>query len=108
MAVRTVTDARVTDAIRDSAWTTNARGVRVMTPEGLYGRRKMIAYVRRAVMPEASAGAVDRAMRTLGLQGVRRSKGIRTTIPAADGKLAGDLLDRNFTAEPPTGGGDSW
>lgn len=71
-----------------------------MVPEGLYGRRKMTALVRRT-NPDASPGSVDRAMRTLGLQGIRRSKGIRTTIPAKDGKRAGDLLDRNFTAEAP-------
>lgn len=35
----------------------------------------------------------------LGLQGIRRSKGIRTTIAAKDSKRAGDLLDRDFTAE---------
>lgn len=52
-------------------------------------------------MPEASFGSVDRAMRTLGLSGVRRDKGIRTTIRAKDGKRAGDLLDRDFTAAAP-------
>jgi putative transposase len=57
--------------------------------------------VRRAAMPEASAGAVHRAMRTLGLVGVRRDKGTRTTIPAKDGIRAGDLLDRDFTAAAP-------
>src|SRR5215213_9834167 len=70
-------------------------------PEGLYGRRKMTAYLRRTAMPEASAGAVDRAMRTLGLSGVRRDKGVRTTIPAKDGIRAGDLLDRDFSAPAP-------
>ncbi len=40
-------------------------------------------------------------MKTLGLQGIRRSKGIRTTIPAKDGRRAGDLLNRNFTAPAP-------
>ena len=40
-------------------------------------------------------------MRSLGLQGIRRSKGIRTTIPAKDGKRAGDLLNRDFTAPAP-------
>ena len=91
----------VVDAVRDIAWTTNAHGERVMAPEGLYGRRKMTAYVRRTAVPNASAGAVDRAMRTLGLEGVRRAKKVRTTIPAADGKRAGDLLDRDFTAQAP-------
>src|SRR5699024_8280036 len=46
-------------------------------------------------------GAVDRAMRTLGLSGVRQSKGVRTTMPARDGVRAGDLLDRDFTASRP-------
>lgn len=82
------------------AWTTTPDGQRRMTPEGLYGRRKMTALVRRH-LPSASPGAVDRAMRTLGLSGVRRAKGVRTTIPARDGKRAGDLLNRDFTAPAP-------
>src|SRR5665647_1480818 len=76
-------------------------GRRTLTPEGLYGRRKMTAYLRRSAMPEASAGSVDRAMRTLGLVGVRRDKTTRTTIPAKDGIRAGDLLNRQFTAPAP-------
>jgi putative transposase len=58
----------------------------------------MTAYLRRTCLPQASAGAVDRAMKALRLNGVRRDKGVRTTIPAKDGHRAGDLLDRNFTA----------
>jgi putative transposase len=34
-------------------------------------------------------------------KGIRRSKGVRTTIPAKDGVRAGDLLNRNFTAPAP-------
>ena len=75
-----------------------------MTPEGLYGRRKMTALVRRH-LPSASAGSVDRAMRTLGLSGIRRSKGIRTTIPAKDGKRAGDLLNQRLRVETKALGG---
>jgi transposase InsO family protein len=102
VATRTVTDAMVIDAVRDLAWGTDERtGRRKLTPEGLYGRRKMTALVHRRRLPEASAGSVDRAMRSLGLSGVRRDKGIRTTIPAKDGKRAGDLLDRDFTASAP-------
>ena len=41
-------------------------------------------------------------MRDLGMNGVRRGKGVRTTIPAKDGNRAGDLLDRDFTAPAPT------
>ena len=72
-----------------------------LTPEGLYGRRKMTAQLRRTTMPTVSYGAVDRAMRILGLAGVRRDKGLRTTIRAKDGTRAGDLLDRMFTADAP-------
>jgi transposase InsO family protein len=101
LAARTLTDALVTDTVRDIAWTTGPDGRRKLTPEGLYGRRKMTAYVRRHHLPQASWGAVDRAMRTLGLSGVRRDKKLRTTIPAKDGIRAGDLLNRDFTAPAP-------
>src|SRR5690606_32219562 len=45
---RTVTDALVEDKIRELAWTFNATTQRwQMTPEGLYGRRKWVALLRR-------------------------------------------------------------
>lgn len=72
-----------------------------MTPEGLYGRVKMRAYLDCTRMPGVFYGAVDRAMKTLGLNGIRRPKGIRTTIFSADGIRAGDLLNRQFRAEEP-------
>lgn len=101
VANRTITDAYVVDAVRNTAWKLDHHGLRKLTADGLYGRRKMTAYLRRSVMSEVSAGAVDRAMRVLGLHGVRRDKGIRTTIPAKDGIRAGDLLNRDFTAPAP-------
>ncbi len=100
-AARTITDAHVVDAVRSIVWSTDGDGRRKMTPEGLYGRRKMTALLRRTSARGVSAGAVDRAMRTLGLSGVRRDKGIRITIPKKDGKRPGDLLDRDFTAKAP-------
>ena len=103
IADRTVTDALVEDKIRELAWEFNeVTGCRQMTPEGLYGRRKMLALIRRQPgFVGASRGAVDRAMRTLGLEGIVRAKKLRTTIPGADGKRAGDLLNRDFTAPAP-------
>lgn len=87
------------DKVRSLAWTVGAEGdlagLRRLTPEGLYGRRKMPKLVQRT-LPDASPGAVDRAMNALELKGVRRAKGIRTTIPGKDGKRAGDLLNRDF------------
>ncbi len=105
VAARTVTDAQVLDAVRDAAWMIvvdgSGRQRRKLTPEGLYGRRKMTALIRRTTIPGASRGAIDRAMRALGLAGIRRDKGIRTTIPGKDGNRAGDLLNRDFTAPQP-------
>lgn len=40
-------------------------------------------------------------MKPLMLNGIRRAKGIRMTIPAKEGKRADDLLDRAFTAPAP-------
>ena len=100
-AARTVSDAHVVDAVRDVVWNTDPDGRRKMTPEGLYGRVKMRAHLDRTTLPGVSYGAVDRAMKTLCHNGIRRSKGIRTTIQAAGGVRAGDLLNRQFLAEEP-------
>jgi len=102
VASRTLRDAQVLDVVRDLAWQPDPRtGRPAMAPEGLYGRRKMTALVRRDRLADASAGSVDRAMRALGLSGVRRDKHVRTTVPAKDGKRAGDLVNRDFTAQAP-------
>ena len=90
VAARTVSDAVVVDALLAT------RGA----PEGLYGRRKMTAYLRRQGLYVAYC-TVDRLMRDLGMNGVRRGKKLRTTIPARDGHRAGDLLDHDFTASAP-------
>jgi hypothetical protein len=78
VAARTITDAQVLDVVRDTAWVdvvdATGRDRRTLTPEGLYGRRKMTALVRRTTIPSASRGAIDRAMRAmraLGLAGAR-------------------------------------
>ncbi|MEU8942375.1 IS3 family transposase [Streptomyces goshikiensis] len=98
---RTVTDALVQDAVRRLAFTTNRAGERVLAPEGLYGQRKMLALIRCTLLPEAGFGAVDRAMRSLGLNGVVCGRRPRTTIPNPGDVRAPDLLDRDFTAPAP-------
>ena len=72
-----------------------------LRPEGLYGRRKMTALLARRGVSGATAGRVDAAMRLLGHNGIRRARRHRTTVPAADGRRAGDLLNRDFTAAAP-------
>lgn len=105
VATRTVSDALVMDVVREVAWKDKAFSDgtprRVLTPEGLYGRKKMTAFVRRTTILDASRGAVDRAMHALELSGITRAKGIRTTVQSADGQRAADLLDRDFTATRP-------
>jgi transposase InsO family protein len=90
IATRTMTDAVITDALIAT------KG----TPEALYGRRKMTHWLRRQGH-EVAFCTVDRLMRDLGMNGVRRGRGVRTTVPAKDGHRAGDLLDRDFTASAP-------
>ena len=74
-AARTISDAQTVDAVREVAWRVDHQGRRRLTPEGLYGRVKMRALLDRTSMPGVSYGAVDRAMKMLHLNGIRRSKG---------------------------------
>ena len=101
VAARTVSDAEVEDTVRKLVWQPDGQGRRKMQPAGLYGRRKMLAEVRRAGLTTASPGAVDRVMRTLGLSGVLRSKKVYTTSSDPDGVRAPDLVDRDFTSAGP-------
>jgi putative transposase len=49
-----------------------------------------------------SKHTVDRLMRQLGMRGLVRGRGVRTTIPATtDARRAADLLERRFTAAAP-------
>jgi transposase InsO family protein len=89
VSARAVSDARVIDALIAT------RG----TPEGLYGR-KMTHHLRRCGHDVAYC-TVNRLMRDLGMNGIRRGKRMRTTVPARDAKRATDLLNRQFTATAP-------
>ncbi|CAM3414080.1 hypothetical protein GCM10009763_05660 [Dermacoccus profundi] len=77
------------------------RKVRVARFENARDQVRDEAVGNDALLQDVSRGAVDRAMRALGLSGVTRAKAIRTTIPAKDGVRAGDLLNRDFTAPRP-------
>ncbi len=97
-ALRTIEDARLTDALR-SLKVTDVLGR--PRPEIIYGRRKMTQWLRRSGFPEASKHTVDRLMREEGMNGLTRGRKTRTTIPGKDGRRAGDLLNRDFTALAP-------
>ena len=100
-AARAISHALDVHAMLDVCLHVGDDGVRRLTPEGLYGRRKLVAYLRRTILPDVSETAVVGAMKVLGHQGIRRAKHHRTTIPAKDGIRAGDLLNRDFTAAAP-------
>ncbi|WP_179397666.1 IS3 family transposase [Demequina lutea] len=70
------------------------------TPEGMYGRLKMVPYLRKQGLT-VSARQVDRLMRVLGMRGRSRGRGIRTTIADRNAERAPDLLDPDFTAPAP-------
>lgn len=66
----------------------------VGTAEGMYGRRKMVAFLRRRGH-DVSARQVDRLMRHLDVNGRVRGQRLRTTIPDRNAARAPDLLDRD-------------
>lgn len=66
----------------------------------VYGADKVWLELNRQGVAVARC-TTERLMRSLGLQGVRRGKKIRTTVPGKDGHRAGDLLRRDFTAPAP-------
>ncbi|MCU1562211.1 MAG: hypothetical protein JWN05_590 [Arthrobacter sp.] len=61
----------------------------------------MTQWLRRSGFPEASKHTVDRLMRDEGMNGHVRGRKTRTTIPGKDGRRAGDLLNRDFSAPAP-------
>jgi putative transposase len=102
-ATRTVSDAEIYDRLR--ALRTGGPGGRPV-PEVMYGRRKMTDWLNRAQaaagQPPVSRHTVDRLMRALGMRGLVRGRGVRTTVPAKkDARRAGDLLKRRFSAKAP-------
>ncbi|SNR98424.1 putative transposase [Haloechinothrix alba] len=66
---------------------------------GVYGARKVHAQLNRERIRVARC-TVERLMRQLGLQGLRRGRRPKTTIAAASPSPA-DLVDRSFTADNP-------
>ena len=67
---------------------------------GVYGIRKVHAELRRQGHAVARC-TTHRLMRSVGLQGVSRAKGPRTTIPGSGPDTRPDLVQRAFTATAP-------
>jgi len=66
----------------------------------VYGARKVWLQLNREGIPVARC-AVERLMRELGLEGARRGRQHRTTIPDPSAARAADLVQRRFTPERP-------
>jgi putative transposase len=81
-AAWTVSDAHVMNAILAASF--DERGG--LAPEGLYGRRKMTGHLRRTGYPGVAHCTVDRRMKALGRNGIRRGRAIRTTVQGKDGR----------------------
>jgi putative transposase len=89
-SARAVRDGRLKDEIT-RVWKENYE---------VYGADKIWLELNRQGTTVARC-TVERLMRELGLQGARRGKKVRTTVPGRDGQRAGDLLNRDFTAPAP-------
>ena len=72
---------------------------------GVYGIRKMHAQLaREPVLADSKPVArctTQRLMKDLGLRGISRAKGPRTTVPGSAPDTRPDLVDRDFTAQAP-------
>lgn len=66
----------------------------------VYGARKVWRKLNREGIPTARC-TVERLMRLSGIEGARRGKKHKTTIPDNTAVLPQDLVDRNFTATRP-------
>ena len=65
-----------------------------------YGARKVWKQLNREALPVARC-TVERLMNQLGLEGVRRGKRCKTTIPDETAHKPLDLVQREFTASHP-------
>lgn len=66
----------------------------------VYGAYKIWRQAHRENISVARC-TVERLMKLLGLRGVRRGKGVKTTMPDADAARPADLVDRQFVATRP-------
>lgn len=67
---------------------------------GVYGARKVWRQLNREGIP-VGRDRVERLMRGAGLEGVRRGRSRRTTIPDLTAPRPADLVDRQFSADRP-------
>ncbi|AGP29727.1 transposase [Corynebacterium terpenotabidum Y-11] len=103
IAARTYRHAKATGpsarAVSDAQLLDTLHGLRC-SPESLYGRRKMVAHLRR-LGHEVAHCTVDRLMGVAGMNGVSRCKPAARNRRNKPEDRATDLLRRGFTAATP-------
>ena len=92
-------------AVRDEAVLVEVRRVHKASRGGLYGARKIYHQLRRdgvevSGRPVARC-TIERIMRSACLQGVNRSRKVRTTVADPAAARPADLVKRDFTAAAP-------
>ena len=97
--------ARCARACRDVLVLAEVTRVHRASRGGLYGARKIYHQLRREQVRVAGRPVarctVERVMRTAGLQGVSRSRRVRTTVADPAAARPADLVGRDFTAPAP-------
>lgn len=88
---RTRRDEILTDEIQ-RIWEDNRK---------VYGAKKVWEAFKKENRFQVARCTVERLMRAMGLTGVIRGKGIRTTFPSPKDKRPKDLVNRDFTATRP-------
>jgi len=92
-------------AVRDELVLDEIHRVHKASRNGLYGARKIYHQLRREGVTVGGSPVarctVERLMKTAELQGVRRSRRVRTTVPDEAAARPADLVKRDFTATAP-------
>ncbi|XAV87947.1 MAG: IS3 family transposase [Candidatus Symbiodolus clandestinus] len=90
LPARQVKDIKLSEQIR-KIWDANFK---------VYGAVKIWHQLKREGITVARC-TVERLMRTMGLQGIRRGKGVKTTFSNQSAPCPDDLVNRNFQADRP-------
>ena len=95
---RSIDDAAITAQLRQLR-ECDARGRQ--SPDVLYGRRKMTAWLARSGFPGISKHTVDRSMSDEQMNALVRGRNTRTTIPGKNPVRAGDRVNRDISCPHP-------
>ena len=67
----------------------------------VYGAKKVWKAINKENVYKVARCTVERLMRSMGLRGVIRGRGVKTTFPSPKDERPEDLVNRDFTADHP-------